>query len=55
MGAKETTVGVRMDESLRNRLEALAAESGLSLSELIRALLLHSLKCRTVHRFLRGH
>ena len=54
MTAKESTIVIRMEAKQRDRLEALASEMNLSISELVRALLSHSLKCRTVKKFLMG-
>ncbi len=52
--AKETQIVVRLDTKQRGELEALAEKVNLSLSELVRVVLLHGLRCRTVKKFLQG-
>ena len=52
--AKETQIIVRMDTQQRKELEDLAVKVHLSLSELVRVVLLHGLRCKTVKKFLMG-
>jgi antitoxin component of RelBE/YafQ-DinJ toxin-antitoxin module len=55
MAVKETQIIARVETETREKLEDLAAQMGWSLSELVRNLLMHSLRCGTVKRFLGGH
>jgi hypothetical protein len=54
VAAKETQIIVRMDAQQRKELESLANKVNLSLSELVRVILLHGVRCKTVSKFLKG-